>query len=389
MTENPGKNTNFSNEENDSPTDQILEIAIQQIKVADFGHRTVEEDLTALTESIQRHGLLHFPTVVPSPNDKNGYILIVGRKRLAAIKKLGWDSIWCHVRSLDEYEGRFVSFTENSQRQDPHPIDQARDLSAIKELTRMDEEEIGKEVGLSQQSVSEHIGILDLPEDIQKTIGTKPESPIKYSHGVRLSKLMRTDRFDRELEVYKLINKTAACNLSSGQLGDHVTFVKSGDFDLLTERLKDLFWEDKWMRPFLGRLFVCPGDKGFIPDTVTNAEALRKKTDRLTRRQRERFVLNAVEWRWADHEVKENFARYVKAMLPETQDSTPKKQPDFLEILASEISSLLNCLVEVDYKIPAVAESQSHRLFVLRDLAARLIDELERFTKKVEQLTKK
>ena len=387
MTENPGKNTDFSNEENDSLTDQILEIAIQQIKLADFGHRTVEQGLTALTESIQRHGLLHFPTVVPNPNDKNRYILIAGRKRLAAFKKLGRDRILCHVRSLDQYEGRFVSFTENSQRQDPHPIDQARDLFAIQQLTGMHEKEIGKEVGLSQESVSERIGILKLPEDIQQMIGVELESPLKLTHAVRLSKLMRTDRFYRETEVHKLVNKTTTCNLSSGQLGDHVTFVKSGDFDLLTERLKDLFWEDKWMRPFLGRLFLHPGDKDFILDTVSNAEALRKKAGRLEPKQLERFVLSAVDRRWTEEEVKNNFASYVEAMLPETQDGNPKKQPDFLEKLASEISSLVDCLIEADYKIPVIAELQSHKLLGLRDLATRLMEELERFTKKVEQTT--
>lgn len=388
MSENTNNDTNNAgNQDNYSHANEVPEISIRQIQVADFGRRTVEEDLTALVESIQRHGLLHFPTVVPDPNDEDRYILIAGRKRLVAVKELGWDRISCHVRSLDEYEGRFISFIENSQRKNPHPIDQARDLFAIQQLTKMSEEQIGKEVGLSQESVSECLGIRELPEDIQQMIGTEPESPVKYSHAVRLSKLMRTKRFYRELEVRKLANKTATCNLSSTQLGDHVAFIKgeSGEFDCLPDRLKALFFEDKWMRPFLGRLFVRPKD--YIPDNLSNAETLRKKADRLTRKQRERFVLNAVERRWADHEVKENFARYVEDMLPETQDSTPKKEPDFLEILASQISSLLNCLVEADYKIPAIAESQSHRLLDLRDLAARLINELDRFTKKVEQVT--
>lgn len=303
MGENPKKNTNSENRSNGSIAGQILAILIQQIKVTHFGCRTVEEDLTVLTESIQRHGLLHYPTVVPDSNDKDSCILIAGRRRLTAVKELGWDRILCHVRSPDEYEGRFVSFTENSQRQDPHPIDQAGDLLAIKQLTGMPEAEIGKEVGLSQESVSEHIGILDLPEDIQQMIGTQPESAIKYSHAVRLSKLMRTNRFYREVEVHKLANKTTTCALSSAQLGDHVSFIKGerGEFDCLPDRLKDLFFEDKWMRPFLGRLFVRPKD--FMPENVSNAESLRKKADRLTRKQLERFVLNAVERRWADHEV--------------------------------------------------------------------------------------
>lgn len=387
MSENPDKNMDPGDQNNAYVADHVLEIPIQQIKVADFGHRTVEENLTALTESIQRHGLLHFPTVVPDPNNKNGYILIAGRKRLAAVKELGWDRISCHVRSLDEYEGRFISFIENSQRKNPHPIDQARDLFAIQQLTNMSEKQIGKEIGLSQESVSEHIGIRELPEDIQQMIGTEPESPIKYSHAVRLTRLMRTKRLHRELEVRKLANKTASCNLSSGELGAHVAFIKSGKFDSLTGRLKDPFWEDKWMSPFLGKLFLYPQDKDFILDTVSNAEALRKKAGRLEPKQLERFVLNAVERRWTEEEIKNNFASYVEAMLPDTQDDNPKEQPDFLEKLASEISSLLNRLVEADYKIPPIAESQSHRLLVLRDLAARLNDELERFAKKVEQIT--
>jgi ParB family chromosome partitioning protein len=79
-------------------------------------HRRVRKnlgDVTALSESLRKHGLLN-PIVVSQENE-----LIAGHRRLQAAKKLGWARIPARVISGDD-EADLVEMEidENTQRKD-------------------------------------------------------------------------------------------------------------------------------------------------------------------------------------------------------------------------------------------------------------------------------
>ena len=68
-------------------------------------------DLTQLTESIRKHGLMN-PIVVNSKNE-----LIAGERRLESVKRLGWQTITAHVISdIQELQKIEMELDENIHR---------------------------------------------------------------------------------------------------------------------------------------------------------------------------------------------------------------------------------------------------------------------------------
>ncbi|TSD62433.1 ParB N-terminal domain-containing protein [Aeromicrobium piscarium] len=76
-----------------APTRHIeLDRAVESIEIG-RRHRTDLGDLDALTASIDHYGLLQPPTITPDG------VLVCGRRRLAAIRRLGWRTVSVWVRS--------------------------------------------------------------------------------------------------------------------------------------------------------------------------------------------------------------------------------------------------------------------------------------------------
>lgn len=83
----------------------IYEVSIEQITV---GPRLrVSSDASDLRESMRRSGLLHPITITTTGR------LIAGAHRLKSAKELGWVSVRCDVRDLDDTEAELVEIDEN------------------------------------------------------------------------------------------------------------------------------------------------------------------------------------------------------------------------------------------------------------------------------------
>ncbi|MFP4372757.1 MAG: ParB N-terminal domain-containing protein [Spirochaetaceae bacterium] len=90
----------------------ITEVEVAKVVI----HRRVRRhlgDVTALSESLRKHGLLN-PIVITEENE-----LIAGHRRLEAAKKLGWARIPARVISeQDEADLVEMEIDENTQRKD-------------------------------------------------------------------------------------------------------------------------------------------------------------------------------------------------------------------------------------------------------------------------------
>lgn len=89
-------------------------IPVERVEIGPEQARTtkLEVDIEDLAESIKRFGLIHPVTVFPR-GDK--YELVVGQRRLLAVKRLGWEMIPAMVLSgpPDPIEAKALSFSEN------------------------------------------------------------------------------------------------------------------------------------------------------------------------------------------------------------------------------------------------------------------------------------
>ena len=75
-------------------------------------------DLTELTDSIKKNGVMQNLTVVPGPDD-GGYTVLIGHRRLAAALAAGLEEVPCRVaEGLSEKEQLGIMLEENMQRTD-------------------------------------------------------------------------------------------------------------------------------------------------------------------------------------------------------------------------------------------------------------------------------
>jgi ParB family chromosome partitioning protein len=143
---------------------------------------TESESFKALMESIKDRGVLE-PALVTQKDGK--YLLLCGERRYLATQKLGLPSIPARIVDTVSQKDEILAFqlTENLQREDLNPIDQAKGiLSFIQarhpDLSARAEGQAGKEYdvdGIMSDLVSYNRRPEDLPEEIADTLSAIAE----------------------------------------------------------------------------------------------------------------------------------------------------------------------------------------------------------------------
>lgn len=114
-----------------APTDHTPEalptvlMDIAQLRTSPYNPRTTyeEEGIKELAATLRESGLLHPLHVRP----KDGYYeIITGERRFHTARLLGWKQIAVYVREATDAQARDMALTENLQREDMAPMDEAR-----------------------------------------------------------------------------------------------------------------------------------------------------------------------------------------------------------------------------------------------------------------------
>lgn len=169
-----------------------------------------------LAASIKEHGLINPITVRPR-GDR--YEVVAGHRRFLAHRYGGIPKIKCVVRQLTDEEAAAVMASENYDREDTNPIDDAANVVHLLEVYQGDVERVAKIVRRGSQWVEDRVTIHNMP-DYMKT----PLREGKLKLGVALTLNKITDDIDRESCVGMAIsqgatNVTANYWLSQWQLG--------------------------------------------------------------------------------------------------------------------------------------------------------------------------
>lgn len=120
-----------------------------------------DASISELAESIKSHGLLQPITATPTG------IIVAGHRRYYACLVAGLQMVSVIVRELSEREQLEVMLIENVQRRDLNPVQIAKGYKDLSERG-MSIAEIAKKVGWAKATVSRHLAILELPEEIQQ-----------------------------------------------------------------------------------------------------------------------------------------------------------------------------------------------------------------------------
>lgn len=80
----------------------IQDIAIEQLDIHPQNVRKVYTDIDELAESIKARGVMQNLTVVPNPDKKDHYLVVIGNRRLTAARKAGLKTMPCSVVEMTE-----------------------------------------------------------------------------------------------------------------------------------------------------------------------------------------------------------------------------------------------------------------------------------------------
>jgi ParB/RepB/Spo0J family partition protein len=142
-----------------------------------------DEALAELTESIKRRGILQ-PLLVRQ--DEEGHLHVVaGHRRLAAAHAAKLDRVPVLV-TTDEGEALEDAITENLQRRDLRPVEEARALQRAKGDANLSQQALAERLGKSPGYVRERLRLLRLPTQAQEAIdaGQLPVSAAKPLEGI-------------------------------------------------------------------------------------------------------------------------------------------------------------------------------------------------------------
>jgi ParB family chromosome partitioning protein len=154
---------------------QIIEVEIDQVVRNPNQPRKSfsEESLQELASSIERHGLIQPISVKKLDTDtgKATYLLVAGERRFRAFQRLGRTTIPAIVTTGDADE---IALIENIQREDLNPLEEAEAMSLMMEQHRYTQEQLGQIIGKAQNTVSQFLGLLKLPEQVKEEYRAAP-----------------------------------------------------------------------------------------------------------------------------------------------------------------------------------------------------------------------
>lgn len=147
-------------------------IQLSQIIAPDNAHRTTidEAALYELADSIREHGLLQ-PILVRARGE-GVYEIIAGHRRYLAHHVLHAATIDCLVCDANDAETEALRGTENLQRTDLSPLEEARALRAIANAHGDTPRELARRIGRTPWWVERRLQLLDLPDDLHDKVHT-------------------------------------------------------------------------------------------------------------------------------------------------------------------------------------------------------------------------
>jgi ParB/RepB/Spo0J family partition protein len=138
-----------------------------------------EDALTRLAESIEEQGVLQ-PVLVRQKGRK--YELLAGHRRLEASKRAGMVTIPAIVRNVDDQEAQLIALTENLNREDITPIEEAHALRALQKATGWGVREMGRKIGRHPNQVSDSLKVAEaISPSLLRKAGVKDFNALPFS----------------------------------------------------------------------------------------------------------------------------------------------------------------------------------------------------------------
>ena len=169
----------------DTKHEEILELNIDDLRPNPYQPRTIfdEDALNELANSIKENGV--FQPIIVKKSIK-GYDVIAGERRLRASKIAGKKTIPAIIRQISDEKMAEIALLENLQRENLNALEEAKAYKSLIEKLNLTQEELAKKVSKSRSHITNMLGLLRLPGEVQDMITT---GKLTMGHARALSKL--------------------------------------------------------------------------------------------------------------------------------------------------------------------------------------------------------
>jgi len=123
-----------------------------------------DETLEELAESIRQNGVI--TPIALREIGENRYRIIAGERRWRAARMAGLGDIPAIVLDADDEASAVMALTENLQREDLNPVDEAEGIRTLIETFSLTQEECSARIGRSRPAIANAMRILSLEEEI-------------------------------------------------------------------------------------------------------------------------------------------------------------------------------------------------------------------------------
>lgn len=197
--------------------EEIVDIPISELRVNPYQPRKYfnDEALAELAASIKEHGV--FQPIIVKQSIK-GYEIVAGERRFRASKMAGLEKIPAIIRAFTDEQMMEIALLENLQRENLSAIEEAIAYKNMIEQLSLTQDELAKKVGKSRSHITNILGLLRLPKEVQQMVA---EDKISMGHARVLSKLESDDKIiemahqiiDSKLPVRELEEMAATPNI--------------------------------------------------------------------------------------------------------------------------------------------------------------------------------
>ncbi|MEI8327456.1 MAG: ParB/RepB/Spo0J family partition protein, partial [Betaproteobacteria bacterium] len=159
--------------------EQIVNIPISELTESPFNHRQVfnESSLQELAADIKAQGRVLSPLLIRptwtntlrmdvEPSD--GHEIVFGHRRYRAAKIAGLAQIPCMVRRMTTEEVKRAQISENLQREDVHPIEEAEGFQALMKDHGVTAEQLVEQTGKSRSYIYGRLVLLKACPEVRR-----------------------------------------------------------------------------------------------------------------------------------------------------------------------------------------------------------------------------
>ena len=157
----------FDDNTTDSAASQTLRLSEIEPNRSQPRKKFDDESISALADSIKRHGILQPLLVRPYGS---GYQIVAGERRWRAARMLGMTEVPVQIREFSDSESMQIALIENLQRENLNPIEEAQAYKRLLTEFHLKQDEVAERVSKSRAAVTNSIRLLKLNEEVQRMV---------------------------------------------------------------------------------------------------------------------------------------------------------------------------------------------------------------------------